>query len=407
MKYAEYLQQIDYLPFPLEDLPNRLNSRRSIKEWAYCVHDKDVHDDGTPKAVHVHVMMAFVSDQTAQNVAKWFDDRPSQVEKGKTPTNTYDNMLRYLIHEIPSADGKYHYSDDEVVANFDFHDRMENIRHGVKNATEKRKKHPLADVLEMICNDEIPRLKIGNYVSNLDRIKYKRDIDNAYNIRDERVQKEVDRQMDVMYFCGQSGTGKSTLAKSIARDKGYDIFVSGSSNDPLQGYLGQECIILDDIRGSDWKINDLLKMLDNHMNSLVKSRYSNKLLNDCKLIILTSVQTIEELYRNLSNNDREPIEQLKRRCGTYVLFTETRLKFYQYSEGERDYIFVEETINPVPFMEFVNSHSDLTNDMINMVSDMAKKNGVDINAPVKEMQHFVQISMDDEIASNDEDLPFE
>ena len=46
MRYAEYVQRLDYLPFPLKDLEKRLNER-PIKEWSWIVHDKDQYEDGS------------------------------------------------------------------------------------------------------------------------------------------------------------------------------------------------------------------------------------------------------------------------------------------------------------------------------------------------------------------------
>ncbi|MCI8381453.1 MAG: AAA family ATPase [Lachnospiraceae bacterium] len=43
------------------------------------------------------------------------------------------------------------------------------------------------------------------------------------------------RQLEVIYICGGSGTGKTTLAKHIAEKYGYSFFISGSDNDLLDG----------------------------------------------------------------------------------------------------------------------------------------------------------------------------
>lgn len=392
MIYAEYVQQLKHLPFPLEELEQRLKSR-PIKKYAFCVHDKDTYEDGTIKEPHVHVEIECNSSQKLETIASWFDDKPERIEKGKSKSKKfmYQNMCGYLVHETESSDGKYKYPYESVTANFDFADFLHQAQEEIKEAKDRRKNHPLADVLQKICDNEIPRLKLSLYVDDLDRIRYKRDIDVAYTIRDEKVAREVDRQMNVMYFYGPSGTGKTTVAKIIARKQKYDVFISGSSNDPLQGYLGQECIILDDIRGSDWKINDLLKLLDNNTNSLGKSRYSNKLLSDCKLMILTSVQSIEELYSSLSMRETEPITQLKRRCSTLVEFTENNLYFYQYSAGENDYIFDSKALNPVPSIQFHSHNKSYTDAIINMLQEVAEENGIDIKEQIQESKDTVQL----------------
>ena len=40
--------------------------------------------------------------------------------------------------------------------------------------------------------------------------------------------------------------------------------------------IKEDVLILDDLRDSDFKFTDLLKILDNHTKSTVKSRYHNK-----------------------------------------------------------------------------------------------------------------------------------
>lgn len=88
--------------------------------------------------------------------------------------------------------------------------------------------------------------------------------------------------MEAMYFYGDSGTGKTTYAKQLCEKKNYSYFVSSGSNDVLDGYAGQDVIILDDLHPSSVGLSDLLKMLDNNTASTVKSRYYNNVL-ECKL----------------------------------------------------------------------------------------------------------------------------
>ena len=400
MRYAEYVQRMDYLPFKIEDLPKILNDR-PIKRWAFLVHDKDEHEDGTLKEPHLHIEMELNTDQNISTVSSWFNDKDNRIQKGQSKNRKYmyENMCSYLIHETSNADGKYHYDEHDVTANFDFVEFINNIRSGVKESKEKGHSIPIMPILEMICKNEIPRIKIGQYLTNEERIKYKRHIDAAYEIRDQELAKETDRNMNVMYFYGEAGTGKTTFAKIYAKKMKYDVFVTGSSNDPLQGYQGQECIILDDLRGSDWKINDLLKILDNHTNSLAKSRYSNKLLVDCKLMIITSVQDIETLYGRLKDNETEPIEQLKRRCSVMAHFTNKTITFYQYSEGEKDYIYQGDTPNTIKFVQFASKNKEMISSVIDVIKQV-KTDDVDAQNVI---DNTVELG---EIIINDEDNPF-
>jgi len=129
-----------------------------------------------------------------------------------------------------------------------------------------------------------------------------------------RHRKISDRNLEVVYICGMSGSGKTTAARYFANKLGYDAFVSGTGDDILDSYDKQECIILDDFRARTFAFSELLKLLDNNTNSSVKSRYNNKDISNCKLIIITSIQDPSTLYKLFSQNDGlEPAEQLYRR----------------------------------------------------------------------------------------------
>lgn len=366
MKYAEYVQKVSYLPHTIDEIRQILDNKKSIKKWAYLVHDKDTLEDGTPKDPHLHIMMSLNSDNTPDTISKWFDDKPERIQKNKHQIKAYENMCLYLTHEIPNEDGKYVYPRSDVVANFDFDAFLNGALEEIEERKKQKNKIPLQDVLQMICNNKIPRIKIDNYITDIDQIKYAKNIKEAYIIRDRRVAKEINRSMQVMYLYGEAGTGKTTWAKYLGKSQNYDVFVSGSSNDPLEGYQGQECVILDDLRPSDWKINDLLKLLDNHTNSMVKSRYSNKLMNDCKLIIITTVLDIEDMYRQLQDRDNEPIEQLKRRCTVKVRFTPDTMYTYQYNDATKQYEHKATLPNLTQTLHYVANNGD------KIISDMQK-----------------------------------
>ena len=153
---------------------------------------------------------------------------------------------------------------------------------------------------------------------------YKQSANDIKKAEKLRASILLDRKLEVLYICGPSGSGKTTLAKYIAERKGYDPFVNGSGDDILDGYDREECIILDDFRAGTMKFNELLKFLDNNTGSSVKSRYFNKDINNCKLLIITSVLKPGELYSffkdDNGNTNNEPIEQLYRRLKHHYLY---------------------------------------------------------------------------------------
>lgn len=129
-----------------------------------------------------------------------------------------------------------------------------------------------------------------------------------------RARKISERNLEVMYITGASGSGKTTAAKYYANQLGYDYFVSGGGEDILDNYDKEECIILDDFRAGSMRFMEVLKFLDNNTNSSVRSRYNNKDISNCKLLIITSIVAPKQLYLKLQEpGGDEPAEQFYRR----------------------------------------------------------------------------------------------
>lgn len=235
----------------------------------------------------------------------------------------WGDALAYLTHS--NAPKKHQYDPAAVVSNFAWE----------KEAAEAKKIKELEEVIDKIDSGEIRLFNYTDYMTANFYAKYRRQIDTAFKFRNDRLKsKEVNRNMRCIYIMGGSGTGKTTYAKEYAKKLGYSTFISSGSNDPLDGYAGQDCIILDDLRPSCMGLSDLLKMLDNNTASTVKSRYFNKVL-ECKLIIITTTLDIESFFKNVFSEENEACKQLKRRCDLVVEFpqdeTTDKLKIYQYN----------------------------------------------------------------------------
>ena len=152
--------------------------------------------------------------------------------------------------------------------------------------------------------------------------------------------------MKCIYVCGEAGTGKTTWAKDFAQRNKYSYYISSGSNDLLDNYKGQDCLILDDIRPNYIDVSDLLKLLDNHTNSTVKSRYKNKML-ECKVVIITTSLTMEVFFRNLIGDSRENLKQMRRRCEMYIMMTNLTMSVKLWQSQSEEYIQVGVYENPV------------------------------------------------------------
>ena len=338
------------------DFVNELLTRRTIKKWAYIVHDKDnytkydeiensEHKAGTHKPNHVHIYVNF--GDTGINhvdVAKWFKINEHSVKK---INSTAANCLLYFVHctQDAIADGKFMYSWDEVKHSPNWNPELFTEEARYDNFIGKFDEYSYKQQIEKI--HAIKDLKL--------RIKLQKQLDDAFLGELKYRSTFIDRFIQVMFITGGTGTGKTTFArqfveklnyfdivpekycrkKSVNGEKLYrplDYAVSGSSNDVFENYKGEDVFILDDMRDDSLSFTDLLKFLDNHTNSPVKSRFSNKCFFGV-LIIITSEQPLNKWYRYEDELGKKPIDrktlkQLYRRISNYVVVKEDKIFLY-------------------------------------------------------------------------------
>ncbi len=341
LKICEICQGTKFLT---EDKIKEAVCKRGIKKFAYILHDKDTytkddekknpeHKAGTLKEPHWHICLQFKDSQNTKYVAKWFDIEEQYVNKSSS--GHYEDMLLYLIHKNSSE--KFQYCIDEVHANFDYTQFIQS------NGILKTRIQELTD---LIMDGTLKEYNYFKYMTNSEFQLYKTSLEKAHEYYRDSIY-DGNRQLEVIYISGGSGTGKTTLAKHIAEKHGYSFFISGSDNDLLDGYKGQDCLILDDLRGSSLKFSDFIKMIDNNSDSKVKSRFHNKHITECKLIIITCIHNMEGFYNNLFSEQDEPLLQFKRRCKTFLELNPYTVRSYYFDKATDKYEFVAEFKNPV------------------------------------------------------------
>lgn len=286
-----------------DNIPIIIATHQCIREWAYIIHDQDVNEDGNPVAPHVHIIMRFETPQHFENIADWFSLPVSCVEKIK---GRWEDACLYLYHK--NAPQKFQYDVEDIIANFDVFKILE----------KQSDKEQLNETIEKILSGEIREYNKTLLIDQSFLVFHSRLIREAFKVRAEHLRATVkERNTEVYYITGQAGCGKTTLAKQICDAHNLPYFVSSGSNDILDSYSQEPAIICDDIRPSVLGLSDLLKFLDPNTSCSVKSRYFNKFVH-AEIIILTSVLGIESFYHNVFENESEPINQLKRRCSTYI-----------------------------------------------------------------------------------------
>lgn len=371
--------------FDMDKLSEILKAKSHvINNYAYIIHDKDLytkadesrnpkHKAGEFKPAHIHLVLKFERSQPQKTkyICKWFNLAENFVSK---INGTFDDAILYLAHL--NAPDKAQYDVKDITANFD-------IQEAVDNANSKDK---LGDIIDRILTGEIREY---NKTTKIDtRLLVYPDslrlIENAFKVRAEYLlSTQSERNTTCIYICGQAGAGKTTLAKKIADTHNMDYFVSSGSNDVLDGYCQQPCLILDDIRPSALGLSDLLKLLDPHTACSIKSRYKNKYVN-CSLIILTSVLKIDEFYHNVFEHEDEPINQLKRRCKFYIKMDYDFIKIREWNDFSMEYGKERVYINDILLPFLLNNNSIDNNNTIEDVFPFLSGNELEPNSKSKE-----------------------
>lgn len=308
VKHCEIVCDVDKMPV---DVQETLNKYKTIKHWAYIIHDKD---DTRP---HYHIYVHFGGATCSIDlVAKWFQIPSNFIDK---INGRRVDMLEYLTHSNTTQQNKHQYSKSEVHANFDFETEIANskIIGDFKNFSYAQ------------------QLQYVNTLPIVEKTKAFSQLKKLWEIECQCLCLNTDRHIEVMFVTGKGGTGKTYYAKKLLQNLGYDFCISSSSNDPFQDYKGQNAIILDDMRPRDknkntsdgFSFEDLLKILDNDTASSVKSRFNNKVFNG-KMIVITSSIPINYWFSELKFNALEDLNQLYRRITCYVTVTEDEVTVF-------------------------------------------------------------------------------
>lgn len=323
-KHCEVVSNVEYLKVDIQDV---IRSKKSIKQWAYILHDKD---DTKP---HYHIYLNFGKTSVEfADVANWFgltENFVSEVKGRKV------DMLEYLTHSNAGQEHKHRYSPKEVIANFDFESEI-----AVSKILGNFEQFSYAQQLEYV-----------NSLSIEEKTKAHTKLDKLWKLHCQCLVLNPDRNIDVMFIHGKGGTGKTYYAKKLLAKMGYDYCVSSSSNDPFQDYMGQKAIILDDLRDKAFEFEDLLKLLDNNTASSVKSRFSNKVFNG-KMIVITSTVPLSFWYKEYQYSKNDTLLQLYRRITSYVVVSEHFVEvFKEIDERGRPSGLPRVFVNEIPALK--------------------------------------------------------
>lgn len=357
-KNMMYTQQMEHLPFRTrEELEERIKTKLDPKKYAISeVHDKDMDEDGNPVKEHIHVMLCFQNARSLKNVASILGDKPQYLEKWDERAN---NGFAYLIHATNGAKVKAQYSPANVLANFPY---AEELKKQTLEVLKKKSRQKIDVLLDAYYNEEMTLEELEQELTGAQYGRYKKQIDT---ITSKILERHADiwrqdmlknnRRVKVIWIYGAAGTGKTSLARSIAKQDGRAYYVSGSSRDVFQSYNGEHILILDELRSNVIPYHDLLRILDpfgNQERIMAPARYSDKSLA-CDLIIITTpfnpVDFYDEIFDDINTVDS--LEQLVRRITITLYVNSNSISAVRYHQERRHYYAVPDAECDNPYSQ--------------------------------------------------------
>lgn len=353
-----YTQQMEHLPFRTrEELEERIKTKLAPKKYAISeVHDKDIDEDGNPVKEHIHVMLCFQNARSLKNVASILGDKPQYLEKWDERAN---NGFAYLVHATSGAKVKAQYSPEKVLANFPY---AEELKKQTLEVLKKKSRQKIDVLLDAYYNEEMTLDELEQELTGAQYGRYKKQIDT---ITSKILERHADiwrqdmlknnRRVKVIWIYGAAGTGKTSLARSIAKQDGRADYVSGSSRDVFQSYNGEHILILDELRSNVIPYHDLLRILDpfgNQERIMAPARYSDKSLA-CDLIIITTpfnpVDFYDEIFDDINTVDS--LEQLVRRITITLYVNSDSISAVRYCQERRHYYAVPDAECDNPYSQ--------------------------------------------------------
>lgn len=357
-KNMMYTQQMEHLPFRTrEELEERIKTKLAPKKYAISeVHDKDIDEDGNPVKEHIHVMLCFQNARSLKNVASILGDKPQYLEKWDERAN---NGFAYLVHATSGAKVKAQYSPEKVLANFPY---AEELKKQTLEVLKKKSRQKIDVLLDAYYNEEMTLDELEQELTGAQYGRYKKQIDT---ITSKILERHADiwrqdmlknnRRVKVIWIYGAAGTGKTSLARSIAKQDGRAYYVSGSSRDVFQSYNGEHILILDELRSNVIPYHDLLRILDpfgNQERIMAPARYSDKSLA-CDLIIITTpfnpVDFYDEIFDDINTVDS--LEQLVRRITITLNVNSDSISAVRYCQERRHYYAVPDAECDNPYSQ--------------------------------------------------------
>lgn len=261
---------------------------------------------------HMHVFVQFENARSLSAVSGFFK------YIGNAHCDPCDMNAYFYATKSPGQEGDWKEKDFTVeVSPKEFGILPRGIARQLKKSDQKKERKPtLSDEICLGLQDgtltkqDIKEQYPGWYIANERKIEY---FINKH--RASLIENEVFKPW-VIWFWGSTGTGKTRSVFDFERkyfdNRPDDINVSGKNECFVNGYLGNDAVLIDETRG-EIPYKELLKMLDwNQGGKTINMKGIKDAKWFPKRIYITSCYRPENLYNGQMTKD-DRIDQLIRR----------------------------------------------------------------------------------------------
>lgn len=297
--------------------------KRVLDDWAFSARITywaiQHSADDEVSLTHFHIVIKFTQPTPFENIKVRFPY--GMIESARN----IKAAVQYLVHLNDSS--KVSYPWESIYTNC-------KDMTPYKILTNSQQEITIQGVIDAIKAGEIKEYNQFEKIPNELWSKYRTRIENSLLFEREKIYMNKNREIEVWFFSGATGTGKTTFAKHVCNYRGKSYCISSSSNDPFQDYKGEDVLILDDLRDDSFSFVDLLKILDNHTRSTSKSRYHNKAFVG-ELIIITSTKPLSDWYFSIEKDEKM---QLYRRITFQYKFSPDIVNVFEFDGRKGKYV---------------------------------------------------------------------
>ena len=257
--------------------------RDKYENVVFCTHDK-----GTDKE-HYHFVIQDKNQIRKSTLLKIMPYGSIEKQNGSNK-----QVYEYMLHiDLKSRKNhKIEYTSDIITHNIDDFDTW------LKLENEKGSRNDLIELDQLIENGATD-YEIRNF-NNKAYARYFNYIENTRKAINENKGSQERETMQVFYYYGDTGTGKSYTARHNHDRK--DIFVVSDYKNPWDNYKGQSVVIFEEYR-SNFFPTDLLQLLDVYPLEL-RARYKNNYACWTTVYLISNIPP-QDQYPNIDQNTKK------------------------------------------------------------------------------------------------------